>query len=532
MDLKNLFKKEYIIGLDIGSSSVKIAQFAKREDGLHLLRAELSEIPTAEDDEAREKEILSALKHLFRGIDAKKSIIITTIDCPQTAIKKVTTPYMPKAELRQGISLEAKNYFHFPIDQATLDFEILGDIVEKGVRKYDCLVGVSPVNTVNRYLALLGKAGIKSSSFVSSSYSLHKLWEHLAAGRDETACLINIGESHTELIISKGKYLMFTRNIPIAGSDFTKAMTGLLVSDMGKTQLTMEEAEKIKRETGMPLQSDTRIIDNKIPAVQILAMLRSPAEQLVSEIDRCFDYYREESGGAKVGSVMLCGGGASLTGLIKFLSDALGMEVRLCDPLEGLKIEKDAVRERDRILHRLDMAVGAAMTEAKGINLLPAEIKDQTQRTIKRGTIEAIVTAVVIISVLFFVGMRIKINNFNKRISTAKLELSSLQTEIKKAEGIRLAEMVLKDEPYWEDIFKELGSLIPDEVIIENIKMSDNRLHIKGIISSADGQQILSGLIVTLENGLFSNAKLIESRNLPDRPGVEFEITCWIDYER
>jgi type IV pilus assembly protein PilM len=494
--------------------------------------ADLKEINLTDDEEARGREILSALKSLLKGIDVKKSKIIAVINCPQTAVKKIRTPYMPKSELKQGIMLDAKSYFHFPVDNSVLDFEILGDMVEKGIRKYEAIVGACPLNTVNKYLSFIQKAGVKPASFVSASYALQKLAENLSGKSGGIQCYVDIGELHTELIIQRDGLLVFSRKIPLAGNDFTKAMTGAIASDKGRFQLSPEEAEKIKKDIGMPGETDSRIIDNKLPAGYMLAMLRAPAERLVKEINMCFDYCREESGSVKVDSVTIFGGGACLSGLIKFLSLGLGMDVRLGDALETLKVEKRAAGDREKISHRMDLAVGAALTEAKGLNLLPAEIKDQIQRTIKRGTIEAIVTAVVIISVLFFVGMRIKINNFNKRISAAKLELSSLHTEIKKAEGIRLAEMVLKNEPYWEDIFKELGSLIPDEVIIENIKMSDSRLHIKGIISSADGQRILSGLIITLENGLFSGVKLIESRNLPDRPGVEFEITCWIDYER
>lgn len=532
MGLKNLFKKDYIIGLDIGSSSIKMAQFIKKEGSLSFVKADLKEIGRAFDEDTREKEISSAIKYLFKGINTKKAKIIAAINCPQTAIKKVTTPYMPKSELRQGINLEAKNYFPFPIDQSLLDFEILGDIVEKGVRKYEVLVGVCPIITVDKYLEVLEKAGIKPASFVSCSYSLQKLSEYLISGKDETACLVDIGELNTELIISKGRNLMFTRKIPISGSDFTKAMTGLLVSDRGKIQLTQEEAEKIKREVGLPPESDSKIIDDKISTSQILAMLRAPAEHLVNEIERCLDYYMEEAGGAKVNSAAIYGGGASLAGLIRFISAGLGIEVKLGDPLESFRIEKSAAVERERISHRLDMAIGAALSEPRGMNLLPAEIKEETHRAVKRGTLAAIITGVVVIAFLFYIGIKIQIGNFNKRISVAKLEMSSLKLQLEEAEAKRLAGMVLVNEPYWEDVFKELGSLIPNDVLIENIKMENEIITIKGMVSSQDGQKILTDFMIALEKGLFNGVKLVESKNLSDKPGIEFELKCWVDYEK
>jgi len=528
---QSVIKKDFVIGLDIGTSSVKIAQFIKKEDGLYLVKADLREIKQSEDSALREQEVVSALKDLFRGIDIKKSKVIVVINCPKTAIKIAKAPYMPKAELRDGISLEAKNYFPFPIDDSLLDYEILGDVVEKGIRKYEVAVSVSPKVTVEKYLLLLEKAGIKPSSFVPSNYALQKVAQNLST-EEKTQCFVDMGKLHTELIICKGRCLLFSRKIPVAGDEFTKAMTGALVSDRGRTELTLDEAEKIKREVGIPSEAESKIIEDKISTTQILSMLRTPLEQLVNEIERCFDYYREESGGGKIDSLVLFGGGASLSGLIKFLSEGLGIEVKLSDSLEGLKIEPNVLGERDKISYRLGLAIGAAQSEGKGINLLPPELKEETKRVIKRGTIEAVFTAIIIIPVLLSIGMNIKIDNFNKRIAAVKMEMASLSEQVKDSQAKRIAQSVLSEEPYWEDVFHELGSLIPDEIRVGNVKVENKVITIKGIVDSPDGQQVLANFIVALEKGLFNGVKLIESKNLTDRPGIEFEISCWIDYER
>jgi len=286
-----ILKKDYIIGLDIGASSVKIAEFRKAEGGLYLIKADLREIKAPHDDASREKEIISILRDLFKGIDLKKSRVIVNINCPKTSIKTAKAPYMPRAELRNGINLEAKNYFPFPINDSLLDYEILGDVVEKGVRKYEVAVAVSPKKTVDRYLSLLGKAGIKPDSFIPCPSALQRLAEHSYSKEGKTLCFLVIGELYTELAIFKGKSLMFSRKIPVTGRDLTKSMTGVLASDRGKIELSMEEAEKIKREVGIPGEGgEAKIIDGKISTVQILSMLRAPLERLVSEVERCFDY--------------------------------------------------------------------------------------------------------------------------------------------------------------------------------------------------------------------------------------------------
>jgi type IV pilus assembly protein PilM len=531
MDLKSFIKKEYVIGLDIGSSSVKMARFQSREDGLHLVKAELKDIVYSDNAETHDKETLSALRHLLKGVDIKKSKIVVAINCPQTAVKKIVTPYMPKSELRQAIKLEAKNYFSFSMEDSFVDFEILGDIVERGARKYEVIVAVSSRKTVGRYLSILQKAGIKPSSFVPYPYILKRLARQLPFKENQAYYVLIIGRSSSELMVLKGKDLVFSRKVPVTGNDFTKAMTGVLVSGMGKIELSMAEAEKIKREVGIPAENDSKIIDGKIPAAEVLSMLRTPLDQLVNEIQRSSNYYREEGGGG-IDSLILFGGGASLRGIIGFLSKELDIEVRLGDVLEGIKVDAGAVANKGEVSYRLGLAVGAALTEGEGINLLPPEMKEETQRTIKRGTIEAVFTAVVVASILLSIGMTIKIGSLDKRIAAARKEIANLKEQIKESEAKTVAQVVLAEEPFWEDVFHELGSRIPKEVVVESLKVENKAITIKGIAGSADGQQILANFIIELEQGIFNGVKLIESKNLPDGPGVEFELSCWIDYER
>jgi len=220
-----------------------------------------------------------------------------------------------------------------------------------------------------------------------------------------------------------------------------------------------------------------------------------------------------------------------LKGLPEFLSKELEMEVRLGDVLDGLKVDAGAFSGREALSYRLELAVGSALAGGGGINLLPPEIKEETERVVKRGTIEAVATAVIIASILVYMGMRIKIDNFEKRIAVARMEFASLAPELAKARAQALANKVLLDEPQWEDIFKEISNLLPDTVHIEELKMADNIITMKGIVDADRGEEIIASFILTLEKGIFDNVKLVSSKDLEGAPGEEFELKCWVDYE-
>jgi cell division ATPase FtsA len=327
------------------------------------------------------------------------------------------------------------------------------------------------------------------------------------------------------LLILKGKKLIFSRKIPVTGVDFTKALTGALVSDRGRVELGLDEAEKIKRDIGIPLEAETRIINDKLSTAQILSMLRTPLSQLVAEIARCLDYYREENRGEIIDSLVLSGGGASLKGLAEFISDELGVETKLGNPLENIKAAPNLAAQKSGISHIMAVAIGSALSDNTGINLLPLEFKEKTKRMFKRTTFETTATVVILTLVLIYIGMNIQLNNYKKKVNVAKLELSSLEPQLKQAKVYSM----LSDEPYWSDTFRELSNIIPNDIYLTRITMKNKLLTLKGIAPPGQGQEGISDFILTLEKGLFRNVKLVSTRGLQGKASKEFVLDCWVD---
>ena len=524
-----IFQKTFIVGLDIGSTSIKLAQFVKREDGLYLVRANMKELSYASGEESHEKEVLSSLGDLLQGIDIKKTKFIVVITSPTTALKMVTVPYMPKEELRESIKLTAKSLFPFPIDKSFLDFEIAEDFVEKGVRKYRLLVATSPIETVKKSLSLLSKLDIKPDCFIPASLGIQKVAERSHPDKNSTIAFLEIGRYFTELDIFKGKGLVFSRRIPVSGEDFTKSLMAALVSDAGRTELSFDKAEGIKREVGIPAARESKIVGGNISTAQILSMIRLPLEQLASEIDRCFGYYKEETGEGDIDSLVLFGGSSSLKGMREFFSEELKIETRCGDSLEGIKLIPGVTLEKDKVSSRFLAAIGAALTEGKGINLLPEEIKGETVRTFKRTTLEVIAVTVILTLGFLYAGMRLQLVNFEKRISVSRLELASLAPQIKELETQRLVDRIRRGLPYWEDVFVELSNVTPSNIYFTALDMQDRVIKLYGIAVSKEAEKDLSSFILTLEKGIFNNVKLVTTKEIKEKSVNEFEIKFWVD---
>lgn len=508
-------KKDYVVGLDIGASSIKLAKFIKKETGLYLLELKCKEVSAAH-------ELTQALKEILSGIELKNTKFMSVLNAPQAMVKRIVVPPMPQEELKEAIALEAKNYFPFAINDSLVDFEIAGEALEKGIKKLEILLAACPYSLINSHLLLLKQAGVKPEKVVHHNLGLYNCLRLKTEKDTVSIAALDIGKASCELIIVRANKLSFTRKIPLCADDFTKALTTPLFSASGKVELNYQEAEKIKKEFGMPSVAGQELIENKITTQQILSLLRPLAERLANEIARSFDFYREESQGLKVDKLILFGGGSALKGLYSFLVEELGIPIELYGALEGIK-GLGEMTLKDIPIHRMALSVGAAISKSAGINLLPIEIKEEIKRLVQRATLKAAFGGGLTILALIFIGMRIQLSSLDKKIASAKQELTALKLQIGEVKDSALLGAILMEQPYCQDILKELSNVIPAGVCLRDLQLENKLLQASGIISSSSNPEaIISLFIRTLEEGIFRKVRLV---TLQDGPaGKEFKL--------
>ena len=522
---KFLPKKDKFIGLDIGNSSIKLAQFIPQEGKLTLLRLELQEIDLQKDVQ---KAQLDVLKDLFQEIDTKQARINVVINCSQSCTKILTIPYMPKSEIPQALKWEMKKFISFSIDEAALDYEILQEVAEGGVKKLKVAVACSPQETINKYLDLLNQAGIQPSLFTQPGFALKNIITSLVSEENKTIAVLDIGYSFSELFIFQAKVLAFSRKLPVAGRDFTQAMTQVLVSELGKLRLSLQEAEEIKKKYGIPDASAFGVLEGKLTGVQLHSLLRPNLEKLAEEIDRSFDFYREKEQGARLERLILLGGGSNLKGLAKSLAENLDIPVELGNPLTGLlSSESSLLKDNLNCAHRFAQAIGSSFSPPDAVNLLPIEIKEQTRLLVKRSSVKALITAVIVILILTYMGMKIMLGIYDKRIAVSKLELNALSVQIQDVQKKSLLAKVLEERIYWSNVLKEVGNRIPEQIRLTEMSAQEKRLTLKGEIklSGKTSEKVLTEFMNSLEKGIFKEVNLVTTREglLPDKPST-FEL--------
>jgi len=526
---KFLPRKDRLIGLDIGSCSIKLAELAHQQGTLVISKLKLQEIDSHKDSQDSQ---LDALKDLFRDINTKEAKINVVINCPQNCTKISVIPFMPESEILEALKWEMRNFISFPIDQAVIDYEIIAEINEGGVKRFKVAVACCPQKTVTRYLDLLSLAKLGPSLFTQHGFALKNVITNLCPKENRIVALLDVGYNFSELFIFQDEELVFSRKLPVAGDNFTQDMTQSLVSDLGKTELTSEEAESIKKEYGILDSDDSRILDNKITRAQLISLLRPNLEKLATEVERSFAFYREKEQCAPVELLLLLGGGSSLKNLAKYLNESLGIPVRLGNPLMAFPSSGPSLlSDEPEAVHSFASALGAALASPGVINLLPVEIKQQTRLLIKRSSIKALVTAVVVILVLLYAGMSLSLSTYDKRIAAAELELGALAPQIEQLPKRAFLGGILNQRICWSDALKEISNLIPEQICLTEINAQKDILTLKGQIKSSPlaTEQVLTEFMRSLEEGIFREVNLISTKGSSQDGLNTFELRLGVE---
>jgi type IV pilus assembly protein PilM len=350
LDIKNLFasgKKKMIgldffkidllsgskelVGLDIGSSSIKLAEIQETPKGYILSR--FSQMPLekgviVDGVPVEQQELALKIKELFKQSGCKRKEIVTSISGHSVIVKKVSFPTMDEGELRELIKDEAGKYLPFDdMDAVSYDFQILGEN-EFIPNQMDVIIVASKKDIVTGYTDAIQQAGYLPVIMDVDSFALETMYEENYEFEDnEIAVLINIGASITNINVLKGGASIFTRDFTLAGNSITEAI-------QQKMGVTFEEAERIKIEGPGGGESAER---------EFRESLLYHAEPICAEIERSIDYFKSTYGGEYIKHILLSGGSAKIPGIVNDLTQRLGVETEIANPFRKIGYNEKAI---------------------------------------------------------------------------------------------------------------------------------------------------------------------------------------------
>jgi type IV pilus assembly protein PilM len=343
-----LGKKRDVVGLDIGSSSIKLVELNRGKGGFKLQNLGLSPLPPEAIVDGALMDsvtIIDAIRNLVSATKTKRKDVVTSVSGHSVIVKKITLPFMTEAELEESIQWEAERYIPFDINDVNIDFHMLGSSSENA-DLMDVVLVAAKKDIINDYQSVIVEAGLNPLIIDTDSFALENMLEiNYDIDRDETVAVANVGASITNINIVRNNTSGFTRDIFKGGNQVTEEIQRQLHIDY-------EEAERIK--VGSKGEGSPQ------PAVQ--NVLKTASEALAIEIGNSLDFFQSTSTYEKVSKLYLSGGGSKIKDFDIILQQQIGLPVEVANPFKrveysGKNFDMDYLREIGPIMA---VAVGLA----------------------------------------------------------------------------------------------------------------------------------------------------------------------------
>jgi len=323
-------KVKGLVGVDIGSSAVKAVELkvgGKGGDEYQLLNIGLEPLPPEAIVDGAIMDsgaVIDAVQNLFQDNRIKTTDVSTGVSGNAVIVKKISLPQMSEEELAESIHWEAEQYIPFDIQDVSLDYEVVEGGAAGG--NMDVLLVAVKKDKISEYTSAITQAGRNPTIVDVDVFALQNCYEiNYVPDPGRVVALLNIGASIMNINVVKDGSSTFNRDIAVGGNQYTDAIQKDL-------NLSFEQAEALKR--GEQVEETS--------AESLTPILQAVSENISTEIQRTFDFFRATSQEDRVDQIYLSGGAAKVHGLRDLLADRLDAPVELLNPFLNVRYnEKD-----------------------------------------------------------------------------------------------------------------------------------------------------------------------------------------------
>ncbi len=319
-------KPKTLIGLDIGSSAVKIVELKElgKGAGYQLVNLAVERLsPEAIVDGAIMDAglVVDAIQKAFSARKLKSQDVAIALSGHSVIIKKISIPATSEEELAEVIPWEAEQYIPFDVEDVNLAYQVLKG---GGEGNMDVLLVAAKKDKINDYTSVVTQAGKNPALVDVDVFALQNCYEmNYEIDPSAGTALINIGASTTNVAILKGSNSIFWRDISVGGNHYNDAIRKEL-------SLSFDQAEILKRGEGV----------DGIPVENVTPILASINDFVGAEIQKTIDFFKNTTPGESIEKLVLAGGSSRVPHLKESLAERFRVPVELMNPFHRVQISK------------------------------------------------------------------------------------------------------------------------------------------------------------------------------------------------
>jgi type IV pilus assembly protein PilM len=346
-------KSKNLVGLDVGSSGVKLVELRQAKAGTYkLLKAGVESLsPEAIVDGAimDSSLVVQAINRLDSSLNVRNTNYGTSLSGHSVIVKKINLPRMTESELAESIRWEAEQYVPFDINDVNLDYVVLDTATADGM---DVLLVAVKKDKIAEYTGVISQAGKTPVLVDVDAFAVQNAYEvnyPLTPGR--VVALVNIGASVTNVNVLSGMNSIFWRDISFGGNQYTDAL-------QKEFNLSFDQAETLKR--------GGKVGDQTLTTA--LPILQAVTQDMAQELQKTFDFFTATTATEKIDEIVLSGGSARVVNLDTQLKERFGMPVEIMNPFRQIQTSGSGVSD-DWLSDNAPMlaiAVGLAVRQVGG----------------------------------------------------------------------------------------------------------------------------------------------------------------------
>jgi type IV pilus assembly protein PilM len=320
------FQSKKLIGLDIGTANIKMAEIDVSRKGAVLNAFTIAPTPARAINGGEISDpaaISEVIKSMMGTLKTKRKMVSVALWGTSVISKRIAIPMMDEKLVAGQIRWEAEQYIPFDINEVNIDYKILRQF-QTSPETMDILLVAARQDIAFLYQDIVQSSGLECSVIDVSGFALANCYlSNWGAQKGQTVALLNLGAAISNFIVIENGEVIFCRDIPAGGLTYTTEIH----KGMG---MSMEEAEAMKISActgGAAPEEVTKII-------------QATHEVMAEEVQSSLDFFVNTTPGLPVQQCLVTGGAARTVGLMAYISKQTKLNCEGLDPFRNIKVNE------------------------------------------------------------------------------------------------------------------------------------------------------------------------------------------------
>ena len=424
--------KKPILTLDIGSHSLKLAEFADVKGGLEMTRYAVSDLGVdPQSDADRSQFIITTIHDLIRESGCKPGPVQVSISGHAVFSRFVKLPPVEPEKVYQIIQYEAQQNVPFPMNEVVWDYQLIsgagGDV--------DVMLAAIKADIVGSLCDCVRFTGLVPNLVDVAPMALYNAVRYNYDNLPACTLVVDIGARSTDLIfLEAGR--AFSRSVPVAGNQITQ----LIMNEFG---ISFDDAEAMKKAHAYVAFGGAYEGPQSETVDKVSKSVRSMMTRLHQELNRSINFYRSQQGGQQPALLLLTGGSSVIPYTDTFLREKLNIETDYFNPFNNVAVSEQIPADQVGA-HACEMGqlVGLALRQLHTcpieINLLPPKAEEE-KKFKRKQPLFALAAGALLLTLAVWIGFYARMAGvtagYRARIDARTAELTAVERQLAQAEA-------------------------------------------------------------------------------------------------